>query len=96
MVDETVFKIHHYEFNLILQNNFEHPKILSILLREDIKELSENELINQIKKQLIIKNRDKLEQVKANKSLSFDKKSFLLRKINEDIKRLTKEDLILK
>ncbi|HIO91124.1 MAG TPA: DNA primase [Campylobacterales bacterium] len=94
VVGEEIFKVHKNEFMLLLRDKLDNPYIVEISLRDDIKELSEDELTNQIIKQLIIKNRQKLQIVKQDRSIDFNKKSFILRKINENIKKLLKGELV--
>ncbi len=93
-VGEDIFVVHRFEFMALLKGELDNPSLVEIDIRDDIKELSEDELKNQILKLLIIKNRQKLSQIKMDKNLNFEKKSFLLRRINENIKRLQRGELV--
>ena len=93
-VGEDVFVVHKAEFLALLRGELENPYLVEIEIRDDIKELSEDELKNQILKLLIIKNRQKLSQIKVDRNIDFEKKSFLLRRINENIKKLQRGELI--
>lgn len=94
VVGEEIFRVHKNEFMLILRGKLDNSYIVGISLRDDIKELTEDELTNQIIKQLIIKSKQKLQEIKLDRSIAFDKKSFYIRKINENIKKLSKGELI--
>ncbi len=94
IVGEDVFVTHKEEFQALLQEDKKHPKLIEIDLREDIKPLSEEELRDQIINILILKNREKLIQIKLDKSMSFEKKSYLIRKINENIRKLKKGEIV--
>ncbi len=93
-VGEDVFVVHRQEFLALLRGELENPYLIEIEIRDDIKELSEDELKNQILKLLIIKNRQKLSQIKVDRNIDFEKKSFLLRRINENIKKLQRGELV--
>ncbi len=93
-VGEDIFVVHKAEFLALLRGELENPYLMEIEIRDDIKELSEDELKSQILKLLIIKNRQKLSQIKVDKAIDFEKKSFLLRRINENIKKLQKGELV--
>ncbi len=94
IVGEDVFVTHKEEFQALLKEDKKHPKLIEIDLREDIKPLSEEELRDQIINILILKNREKLTQIKLDKSMSFEKKSYLMRKINENIRKLKKGEIV--
>ncbi len=93
-VGEDIFVVHKAEFLALLRGELENPYLMEIEIRDDIKELSEDELKDQILKLLVIKNRQRLSQIKADKAIEFEKKSFLLRRINENIKKLQKGELV--
>ena len=86
--------MHKEEFLSLLKGDRENPYLVEIDIRDDIKELSEEELKRQIINLLIIKNRQKLQQIKRDKTIDFNKKSFLLRRINENIRKLQKGELV--
>ena len=94
IVGEDVFVTHKEEFQALLKEDKKHPKLIEIDLREDIKPLSEEELRDQIINILILKNREKLTQIKLDKSMSFEKKSYLMRKVNENIRKLKKGEIV--
>jgi len=94
VVGDDIFITHKEEFLALLRGELDNPYLVEIDIRDDLKVLSEDELKNQILKLLIIKNRQKLSQIRVDKSLNFEKKSFLLRKINENIKKLQRGELV--
>jgi DNA primase len=94
IVGKDVFVVHKEEFLSLLKGDRENPCLVGIDIRDDIKELSEEELKGQIINLLIIKNRQKLQQIKKDKTIDFNKKSFLLRRINENIRKLQKGELV--
>jgi hypothetical protein len=63
-------------------------------MRDDLNELTKDELQNHIRLFLIRDNKNALLKVKNNRNLSFEKKSFYLRKIKENIKRLERGNLV--
>ncbi len=94
IVGAEVFQVHAYEFSLVAQEQFDHPDLLGIAIRDDIKELDEASLKKQLRLFLIKHYNNALRQVGANRSLSAEQKNFLLRKIKENIQKLKRGELV--
>ncbi len=94
LVDEEVFQTHKREFSLLVREGTEHPYFGGLLIRDDISELSENELKNQLCFLLLGYYKISLERIKSRKDLEFDKKSFYIRKIQDKLQRLKKGELV--
>jgi len=93
-VGEDFFQVHKEEFRLILKGEFEHPLLLGITIRDDLIELNDKELKDQIRAFLTKHNKEGLLKVRQNRNISFEKKSFYLRKIKENLQRLERGDLV--
>ena len=89
-----MFNTHQEELKAVYQEDFQNPKLLDIVLREDIKTLDHQTLINQIKRILIIFYQKKLLETKLNKSIPNHQKMHLLKEINLKLKRLKKGELV--
>jgi DNA primase len=94
-VGEDLFENYRAEFKLILAGSLDDEALIGINIREDLIELSEDELKQQLRVFLIKHNKDGLEKVKHNRTISFEKKSFYLRKIKENLQRLQRGDLVI-
>lgn len=93
-VDASMFKTHGEEFALLLENKLENPKLRRILLWEDIKVYDEKELIASMINFLYGYYNEKFQEVKNMKQLSYEKKQFLIRKIQEKMMKLKKGELV--
>lgn len=93
-IDASMFKTHTEEFALLLSNQLEHPKLRRILLWEDIKVYDEQELIGSMVNFLYGYYNEKFQEVKNMKQLSYEKKQFLIRKIQEKMMKLKKGELV--
>ncbi len=93
-IDISMFKTHNEEFNLLLENQFEHPKLRRIILWDDIKIYEEENLFSGMITFLIRFYNEKLLHVKTNKSLNYKEKQFHIRAIQEKIFKLKKGELI--
>ncbi len=93
-VGEDFFKLHKDEFLLLLQDKFDDPLIIGISIRDDLVELSEDELKNQLRIFLIRYNNQWLQRIKLKSDISFKKRSFLLRKIKESLQILKSGELV--
>ncbi len=89
-INPKMFKIHSYELEALLKNDLENPKLRSILLRDDIKVYEESEFIASMVNFLINFYNEELKKVK-NSKMDYDKKSFEIRKIKDQIRRLKEE-----
>ncbi len=94
-VGEDIFITHQAEFRLLLQNKLDEPTIIGINIRDDLMELNEKELKNQIRVFLIKHNKNSLLKIRQNRNISFEKKSFYLRKIKENLQKLDRGDLVI-
>jgi len=93
-IDNSMFKNHGEEFALLLANQLEHPKLRRILLWEDIKTYDEKELTTSMINFLYGYYNEKFQSVKSSKSLTYEKKTFLIRKIQEKMMKLKKGELV--
>lgn len=93
-VDASMFKTHGEEFSLLLENKLEHPKLRRILLWEDIKIYDEKELISSMINFLYGYYNEKFQEVKSAKLLTYEKKQFLIRKIQEKMMKLKQGELV--
>ncbi|MBN1839146.1 MAG: DNA primase [Campylobacterales bacterium] len=93
-IDSSMFKTHQEEFTLLLENHFEHPKLRRILLWEDIKIYDEKELIASMISFLYHYYNEKFQEIKSARELSYEKKQFLIRKIQEKMMKLKQGELV--
>jgi len=93
-VGENIFQRHLSEFKLLLQNRQDDPLLLGIKIRDDLIELNDEELKHQLRVYLTKYNKESLLRVSRNRDISFEKKSFYLRKIKENLKKLNRGDLV--
>ncbi|MDR1975753.1 MAG: DNA primase [Campylobacteraceae bacterium] len=94
IIDTSMFKVHGEELSLLLDEQIEHPSLRRLLLLEEIKVYEESELIAALIPFLHLFYEEKLEKIKKNTQLDFDKKSFLFRKIRDIITRLRGGELV--
>lgn len=93
-VDASMFKTHGEEFALLLANQLEHPKLRRIMLWDDIKVYDETSLISSMIAFLHGYYMECFTQIKSNKNLSYEKKQFLIRKVQHKIQTLKKGELV--
>ena len=93
-IDSSMFKTHHEEFTLLLENQFEHPKLRRIMLWEDIKVYDEKSLIASMVAFLYHYYNEKFQEIRTARELSYDKKQFLIRKIQEKMMKLKQGELV--
>ena len=93
-IDSSMFKTHQEEFSLLLDNQFEHPKLRRIMLWEDIKVYDEKALIASMVAFLYHYYNEKFQEIKTARELSYDKKQFLIRKIQEKMMKLKQGELV--
>jgi len=72
-------------FRALAMGNLEHPTLRGIMIDESVPILSEDEFKAQILKELEIYYRAKLQELKRDAKLDYNKKSYLIRKIKSDI-----------
>jgi DNA primase len=93
-IDIAMFKNHGEEFSLLLQNAFEHPKLRRIVMWDDIKVYTESELIASMLGFLHSYYFEAFQGIKSAKHLSYEKKQFLIRKIQEKLHKLKRGELV--
>jgi len=89
-----MFNTHQLELQAVYMEDFENPKLLEIILRDDVKVLDINTLKNQIRKLLIPYYQKKTLEIKYNKNLSNEEKMHLLKELNLKLIRLKKGELV--
>ena len=92
-IDISMFKTHGEEFSLLLNNELEHPKLRRILLWDDIKVYDEASLISSMIAFLHGYYMECFTRIKASRTLSYEKKQFLIRKVQHKIQTLKKGEL---
>ena len=95
-IDPSKLRFHAEEFALALTNQKEHPRILDILLDDEIRALqSEEELKQELITFLVRYYERELKQINFDKSIGFEKKAYLIRKIRDKITRLKRGELVV-
>jgi DNA primase len=89
-----VFKTHREELQLVYAEDFNNPKLLDIVLRDDIKILDYNSLKNQIKKLLIPYYQEKVLKIKSDINLTDNEKMHKLKLLNIKLMNLKKGELV--
>jgi len=93
-IDIAMFKNHGEEFSLLLRNELDHPKLRRIVMWDDIKVYNESELIASMIGFLHSYYFEAFQAIKSAKHLSYEKKQFLIRKIQEKLHTLKKGELV--
>ncbi len=95
VVDVDMFGNYAGLFSIILNGDSDNPSLVGLSLDDSFEIMSEDEL-NNVLRNFIIKHYDmKLKKVASSKDISFEKKSYLIRKIRTDIiPRLKKGELV--
>ncbi len=93
-IDHTMFKTHYEEFLLLLDNQFDHPKLRRIMLWDDIKIYEEQELVSSMITFLYHYYNEKFQEIKRSRTLSYEQKQFLIRTIQEKLIKLRKGELV--
>ncbi|WP_187647524.1 DNA primase [Nitrosophilus labii] len=94
-IDERHFNYHKEEFKLLLEQKSDHPKLISILLDDDIKTYKEDELKKELLIFLIKYYEQKLKTLVKAKDISFEEKSFKIRKYKDLITKLKRGELAI-
>jgi DNA primase len=89
-----VFKTHREELQLVYSEDFNNPKLLDIVLRDDVKTLEYNSLKNQIRKLLIPFYQEKVLKIKSDGNLTPNEKMHKLKILNLKLLRLKKGELV--
>jgi DNA primase len=95
VLDPSLLQFHRFELELALQNQKEHPKIMEILLDDEIKPLESFEALKKELVTFLVRHYEReLKKINFDKSLTFEKKAFLIRKIRDKISRLKRGELV--
>ena len=89
-----MFNTHKQELEAVYQEDFQNPKLLDIILRDEVKVLKMDTLKSQIKRILITFYQKKLLEIKLNKSIPNQEKMHLLKEINLKLIKLKKGELV--
>ena len=93
ILNEEMFESHKEEFCEVQQNNLDAPKIMTILLDDEIKSYDENELKSQLMVFLINFYNKELISINGNQTLDYKKKVSQVQKIKQIILKLKKGEL---
>ncbi len=93
-IKPQMLRTHYEELNLVLQNQHDSPMLREILLTQDIKTFSENELKEALINISRVYYTQELKVIKTRQDLDFKTKSFLLKKVQNKIEKLKKGTLI--
>ncbi len=93
-IEPSMLRVHHEEFDLVLKNQKDSAVLREILLLNDIKVYSEEELNKALLNLAIFYYQDELKKVKLRADLDFSKKSYLIKKIYNKIEKLKKGILV--
>ncbi len=94
IVDDNIFQTHKEEFQYIIQNKMDHPKVIGIQIRENIVTLQDDELKNQLIFMLRRNCENELNKIKNLRDISLTQKSFMIRKVRERIMSLKRGKLV--
>ena len=89
-----MFKTHSYELSAVYKEDFQDPKLLEIVLRDDIKTLDLNSLKNQIRKILISYYQNKITQIRLDPSINGEEKIHILKDMNIKLQKIKKGEFI--
>jgi DNA primase len=90
----NLLKQHSEELQLLYQEEFENPKILDIVLRDEVLSLSYDCLLNNIRTILIQHIEKEISNIKFQ-NISMEEKSFKVRKLREKLQKLKKGELTI-
>ena len=94
-IDIKMFGEHSALFSAFLNKEYDNPLLVGLSISDDAQVMSEDELFTDIRKFLIRFYRIKLKEIMSSQILSYEKKSFLNRKLRTDIiPRLERGELV--
>ena len=94
-ISADMLQFHPFEFDLVLQQQFDHPQLMAIALNESISSYADEEALhNELITFLTQFYNRKLKQVLTQQHDSFEKKSFLIREIRGKISTLKQGKLV--
>ena len=85
----NMFNTHSYELQLLYQEEYDNPKLLDIVLNDDIKLLDYNSLIEAIRNILIFHYHKEIQNIKFL-NISIEEKTHKIRQLNQKILNLKK------
>ena len=94
IIDAGHFQYHQEEFIAASQQNLDHPKLRAILLDEDIIAFDEESLHQELLTFLIKHYEKKIQQI-VRSNMEFKKKSFLIRRYKEYIRKLKNGEFVV-
>jgi len=95
VLDSSMFGEYQPLFEALVREEQDHPQLVGLSIDDNIQILSEEELKKSLLWMLSLYYREQYREIARNGSLSYQKKSFLMRKIKTDIiPRLKKGELV--
>ena len=96
VLDPSKLQFHSYEFEMALQGNKEDPRIMDILLDEEIKALESLEALKSELVTYLVRHYEReLKKINFDKSISFEQKAHMIRKFRDKITRLKRGELVV-
>ena len=96
VLDPSKLQFHSYEFEMVLQGNKEDPRIMDILLDEEIKALESLEALKSELVTYLVRHYEReLKKINFDKSISFEQKAHMIRKFRDKITRLKRGELVV-
>ena len=96
VVRAEYLQYHRYEFELAINGQKDAPQLMGILLNESIQSFkNDEELKNELITFLIRHHTQELKQLSFRNDLSFEEKSFYIRKFRNSIAKLKKGELVV-
>jgi len=94
-ISSDMLQFHPMEFDLVIQQQFDHPQLMAIALNETIHSYADEEALHQELLTFLTQHYNrKLKQVLTQQHDSFEKKSFLIREIRGKISTLRQGKLV--
>ncbi|SFV60008.1 DNA primase [hydrothermal vent metagenome] len=96
VLDPSKLQFHSWEFEMALRGEREHPRILDILLDDEIKALESTKALKAELITYLVRHYEReLKKINFDKSINFEKKAYLIRKIRDKITRLKRGELVV-
>ena len=94
-ISTDMLQFHSFEFDLLLQQQFEHPQLMAIALNESIAAYRDEESLHRELLTFLTQHYNrKLKQIRMQSALTFEKKSYLIREIRGKIETLKRGKLV--
>lgn len=93
-IDEHVFEVHQEEFTLLMQNQYEHPKLIKIHIDDKITPLDEHQLKSELMMLLTRFYSKQLKLITRSQNLDFDQKSYLLKNVHQKLNKLKQGEFV--